>query len=331
MSTRIVIITSLLAFYGCVDSNIYEEFWPNGNLKERRVYNPSFDREEGNYRVVGYDRTGNLSFQGEKVAGQKNGGWIFYYSSGIPKLIGSFREGIKFGEFEEYHEDGAIKANYTFNYVGRLDGKYTVRNECGQAIITGQYESGLLTGNWEYLKTEEGYKKVEYEYGNNELVTFERKYLSIEDTIHYRFIARNNEHRFDSVGEFKDGVPTGFWGRYSRSGEVLSEEGNYQLGLKQGQWKYWSADSSVTQKGLYASGLRVGLWEFSNMSGIERKEIFFDDQGERVMSYWYHNKQTIKDGTGYIDEIKREGDNEVRYRTYYKNGLPKRTTRKIIG
>lgn len=68
----------ILLLYACADSNEYFKHWPNGNIKEKRLYNPQYDRGEGNYEVWGYDESGNLSFAGHKINGKKTGGWTIY-------------------------------------------------------------------------------------------------------------------------------------------------------------------------------------------------------------------------------------------------------------
>lgn len=60
-------------------------------------------------------------------------------------------------------------------------------------------------------------------------------------------------------GEYKNGRKEGKWKRYFLNGTV-SEEGKYCNGIREGEWRFYHHDGSLKSEGSYVCGKKEGDW-----------------------------------------------------------------------
>lgn len=310
------IYTYILIFAGvlvsCDNGDIIVANWPDGTVKERRHYLPDNDREDGHYKVWFYYESGKLESEGFKVDGKKNGEWTEYYENGNLKLKGNFREDIKVGEFKEYYEDSILKAKYSYNGVGVLHEDYSTFNELGNTIEKGRYENGIKMGLWVYYEkdTDDHIIKRKIDHGDDGFDYWEWIYLDPEDESYFEFIARDRERNIDSIGRFANGLKDGFW-------KIYGQDSNY-----------------VKMEGAFNRGLKTGLWHYNMPEFHIKKEVLYENDVEKLISYQDGNKQTVKNGDGYVTYSDYEPRGNYLYvfhcREIYKNGELIRKTRKVV-
>jgi len=64
-------------------------------------------------------------------------------------------------EVKEYHDNGLVSQEGTFNLEGQLHGEWISYNDQGTKIAVGSYENGQRTGKW-YFWSGDSMKEVEY-------------------------------------------------------------------------------------------------------------------------------------------------------------------------
>ena len=92
-----------------------------------------------------------------------------------------------------------------------------------------------------------------------------------------------------SEGNYNSGIQNGFWKFYSQSGS-LSMEGNYTSGKVYGFWKLFFANGSLNEEGNYKNCIRHGFWKFyyNNSSNSVRKEGHYTN-GSKSGNWVYYN------------------------------------------
>ena len=90
------------------------------------------------------DEKGNLIMRGERVNGQREGGWESYFPNGTLRSKGTFVNGVREGPTTVYHENGNIF--YTGWYRnGTPSGEWTFHDPDGTARKIARYsDEGIL-------------------------------------------------------------------------------------------------------------------------------------------------------------------------------------------
>ena len=109
-----------------VSSGPYEDYYENGQLKEKSTF------------VAGEV---NVPYESYCVAGPHQ------YENGQLELRGTYVAGELDGPFEMYYENGQLQEKGTFA-AGEPDGPYEAYDETGQLTTKGTCKEGFRVGKW---------------------------------------------------------------------------------------------------------------------------------------------------------------------------------------
>ncbi|MFN4915052.1 MAG: toxin-antitoxin system YwqK family antitoxin [Sphingomonadales bacterium] len=165
----LLIVLSTLFLQGCVKFGgelVYNKEEPDiGDLNGKLTYKKQL--YSGNY--VRYYDDGSLSQlmeRGSYKNGVKHGDWEYYHENGQLSSKGAYSNGAKEGVWEEYHGNGQLKFKYSY-ISGRLrDDVWEEYHENGKLKMKGSYLNGKKDGVWEYYN-EDGSLNFCEEYNDN--------------------------------------------------------------------------------------------------------------------------------------------------------------------
>lgn len=78
-----------------------------------------------------------------------DGNYVKYFYSNELAEQGKFKEGLKVGEWKEWHKNGKIQRKLNW-FKGRLKGMAVSYDSVGNVISKGKYKSGIKDGVWIY-------------------------------------------------------------------------------------------------------------------------------------------------------------------------------------
>lgn len=244
------------------------------------------------------DKNGNVIESGVLVNGKPEGKVTKYDESGRAVLFQNFQNGIvseeglfdendlKTGEWKEFYTDGKIKSKGNYNN-GLKEGEWTFWFENGNVEQKGKFIKGKPNGNWVLYFDDKSVKKEEI-YRNGLLDGQYKEYDRMGNTI--------------ARGEFNEGEKDGNW--LIVQGEI-SMKGQYQTGLKIGEWTYFYKNENPAYKGNYISGQADG------------KHIFYFDDGRKWFEGKYRNGK--KEGTWYY--YPKDAENSEKLDIFYQDGI----------
>ncbi len=173
-----------------------------------------------------------------------------------------------------------------------------------QIHFEGEYLDDKKHGYWrEYDRKGIGLNTVKYKNGEVEKNVEELTKLEFK-TDYYDNAA------IKKIQTFKNGIPEGISREYSPEGKIINseifKEGNKlgegivdEGGIKQGKWKEFFSDSSQTLRaeGEYNEGLRIGEWKFYYKN--QQKEQFGkygkNEKAEGKWLWFYENGNILRD------------------------------------
>lgn len=91
---------------------------------------------------------------------------VFVY--GQDKKIQKFNEETNLIEVTDFHANGIISQEGTFNLNGQLHGEWISYNTLGNKISQGSYENGVKSGKWIFWSND---TMKEAEYRKNEIAS----------------------------------------------------------------------------------------------------------------------------------------------------------------
>lgn len=243
---------------------------------------------------------------------------IEYYKHGTVKKICTKQDGVDIGSCTIYHENGKIKATSeedyediifkTSNYdiFGNLDYEY-IYGDAGKTTII-DYENGkkikettyYLSSNNEFSTTKNWFSNGTIHKKStchNKLLTGKMYIYNIDGTLHKennykkgklhgRCHVWNGQQKIEETN-YVNGLehgPTVEW-HYNGNKDLI---GNYNMGAKQGRWKFWDYHSGHLRLILnYNDDVKVGIVINFTYDYITKKAINVDD-GDSGPSYTYH-------------------------------------------
>lgn len=256
---------------------IRKDYYSNGQIKvEGSYFNNKPDGIRREYDEEGNIIKGYIFFDGILKAegiidanGKKQGYWKEYYPSGKLMAEGKYKDSYKVGVWNYYYENGKLEQkgkynskqnpvgewNYYYengniykieNYLdGELDGDYIEFNDTGKIIVKGQYFEGLKTGLWEYYIGD---------------IIQKGKYFDGAETDWWVFTSVP-DGKILYKGKFIDGIPDGKHTWYYGNGKKR-KEGNYNMGLKSGDWNFYDDNGSLFLIITYRQGIEI---KYNNM------------------------------------------------------------------
>jgi len=236
--------------------------------------------------------------------GQKQGAWKEFYEDGKIKSERTFVNGKKTGYEKTFSPAGSL-ANIE-KYVGdslqkeapELTTKLEVRNE--------YYEDGSIkkTGTYLYDLAEGTHK----EYSQDGKITGAKI---------YREGNLVGEGIIDEAGNQQGG-----WTEY-HPGKQVKGKGNYDNGVKIGDWIFYFPNGKVEQKGKYdKKGRPQDLWKWYYENGsLLREENYLNGKREGTLTEWNDSGKVMTRGE-YIDGVK-EGKWFYEIQDYREEGVYK--------
>jgi uncharacterized protein len=212
---------------------IYDE---NGKPKTADIYDSGKivasgpidegDQQEGYWKEF-YDKE-VVKAEGNYENGIKVGEWKYLFRDGKKFEVGKYdKKGKQTGKWLWYYEDGSLRRESNFE-KGQEDGDFVEYNDSGKVITEGQYADGMKDGKWTY------------QLGNYKSVG---KYSDdMQDSIWTEYYNDNGKVRF--TGKFSQDRPDGIHTWYYEDGKK-ELEGEYNLGLKEDKWKYYTPDGEL--------------------------------------------------------------------------------------
>ncbi len=249
-----------------------------------------------------------------------------YYPNGKIQFEGAFLKDMPVGIHKEYDANGNLSKvkEYTsqsillgeglFDENSKRTGVWRLYDEYWEYYYAkGSYKDGLRTGEWVYFysdgsKEMEGYFNKDkpdrewiwyYKNGNKKRV---ENYLS--GKLEGEYIEFDSAENVILQGEYFDDVRIGKW--VYNVGDII-EEGNYELGEKDGNWThYYSNTGKIRFTGYYKKGDpdKTHKWYYPNGNiemfgdyriGKKHKNWKkFNPDGSTYMTFTYLNDELIK-------------------------------------
>jgi len=149
--------------------------------------------------------------------------------------LGSYWKGKPDGEWLWYYEKSKLHRREHFSR-GKLEGEYVEWDTAGVVIIEGTYSDNVKNGLWKF---------------------------------------QMNDHL--EIGEYLDGEKNGVWKWYYFNTDEPAFEGEYSLGVPIGKHKMWYANGVIMEKGQYEGGLRSGDWTYFSDSGLLKMTVTYKE------------------------------------------------------
>lgn len=263
-------VRETLHFVEGVRDGEFEQFYPNGSLKEKGTYKN--DQLHGTY--TGFYKNGQTRFVLNYEHGNKTGYNVLYFENGQMEQEVSIENGKINGTFKSWYPSGnPMKEIHYLN--GVLHGRNASWHVDGSLAQDGYYSHGKkdsIHKTFEiFIKNPikvESYKKGQK---HGQWLT-----MGIEgDTVELKF--------------YNMGVLDGPYISYHKG--VLNTKGNYVQGEKDGFWIQSKATKMGAQEGTYKRGKRVGEWVLFDINLKELGRLTFDDNGELIDEKWYKPKR----------------------------------------
>jgi antitoxin component YwqK of YwqJK toxin-antitoxin module len=201
---------------------IYDD---QGNLAGGEVFKDGQKVAEGKTLVDGFREgewklfyaSGELFGQGSYVDGLRDGIWQFYNRDGTLAQEGSYRAGEFHGNWIWYYPDGSLHRKEAYR-KGEEDGLFQEWNLDGELLLEGDYVEGEKQGFW---------------------------------------FSQINDHKEEGV--YIDGMRDGEWTHWYDNGQKQFR-GSYLLGDPIGRHLEWNRDGTRRWLGEYEAGLANGDW-----------------------------------------------------------------------
>ncbi len=292
-------------------------------------------------RYISYFLNGHIESKGQFVNNETTGVWEFYYETGNLKMRGILRQNSNYGIWEYFYENGQKSMEGTID--GKLrEGSWKIYYESGNLKETGEYAGNKRTGLWNTF-FEDGTKRGEIEYveDNGRYTEFyhsgkvlaEGPKSGPKNVGHWRTFVEDGGS-IESEGDYEMGKKNGEWKFYYPSGKV-SSVGKYEKDEPIGLWTYYFEDGKISSKGEFVAGRKNGYWSTFHRDGSVRSEITYNKGTGDYREYYPGGKLKVKgqiiDGKDqgkwqyFYEDGKMEGECEFdqgkgTYLGYYPNG-----------
>ncbi len=284
-----------------------EEGWSidyakDGRIVGKTLYSHGFVKSRENINAYDYD-------------GEKDGVWKIFYESGIDKIVGRYRGGIKEGYFKYYNTKGNLDSIEKYHNdllvleTPELD-SYDIKKDYysdGSIKIIGSYKDGKAEG-------------VRREYNKDGSIT--SSFIMHKGSILAKGILDNSGNKqgdwiyyhpngsIESKGKFANNIKVGPWIYYFDNGKI-QQTGSYdKSGIVSGEWKWYykdgskriveqyfegeregqflelAADGSTIIEGEYVNGLREGYWVIT-VGKYTEKGSYLESIKDGVWEYYY--------------------------------------------
>ena len=271
-----------------------------------------------------------------RVKGERDGVFKTFYSPGVIKYEGTYKNGKENGKFISYDTDGSIYEEKEMKN-GKNDGKSVNYDLNGNPIVIQYYKDGKLNGPYtRYRKDgsisinatykDDKYNGVVTEYDQNGNKITEYTYVDgVKNGLCIDYDLRNgSRHEYMCKGKDNNGP----YKKYNKEG-ILIEEGQYVHNQKDGEIKkYYENTGKLLSEVNYIEGRPDGLltiydedgnksetWEFEN--GVENGEYisYFPSGAPHILNE-VRNGVFSGPSTTYFE------NGEIHIEGFYDGGVP---------
>ncbi len=265
---------------------------------------------------------GWIQEKGPYVNNKLEGEWLLYWPNGNVKQKLHFKNDLLDGVVHTFYPNGAKSGIYHF-VNGEKEGLHEEYTPSGRILSLISYKDGNLHG-----------KKINYFYDDGYMREADYVAGKIEGKIIEKWLNGAMKSDYNFHDSLIDG-PYRTW--YSNS--KIESEGNYTAGIENGKWVTYFENGSKHSEGAYdAKQNLIGKKTLYYRSGkIEHVDsVYVDDQlnGEQVFYFEngalrsklvFKNDMPVKlevfDQNGKNIYSANEVDGELKYRTYYPDGI----------
>ena len=193
--------------------------------------------------------------------GRKTGPWKMEYPDGGIMYEASFREGNPVGLMVRYYESGAMQARMMFDSTG--DRCYTeLFSEKGKKAAEGWHVKQKKDSVWTFYSDFDGTVRIRENYENGILHGMARTYYPTGG--------------ISEEVNWQKGIREGTWLQYFENG-TLRLRGRYEKDMLNGPYEVYYPNSILMTKGLYRDNLSQGTWSY------------YDEAGELLETLEYKN------------------------------------------
>ena len=203
----------------------------------------------------------------------------------------------------------------------------------------GHYVNGLADGEWLfYMETESERLSHSYTYKNGKLNGVSKFYEIRpnpvkEETYLDGILTESREYFFNgslqSSSFYKDGLRTGRWEVYHNEDKVLRSFTNYELNVKEGEYKVYFNNGKVARSGVYKNNNPIGEWTIYHDNGNVDCRQVLNKQGDKWDFQTFYENGKIKDKGVSLNFNLTQYDGK--YVEYYDNGKTKKEENYVNG
>ena len=222
--------------------------------------------------------------------GVKNGAMSVFSYEDILKVKGHYVNGLADGEWLFYNEKESGRISYSCTYKnGKLNGVSKFYKHTANPIKEETYLDGLLIESREYFFNG-----------------------SLQNSSFY-----------------KDGLRTGRWEVYHNEDKVLRSFTNYELNVKEGEYKVYFNNGEIARSGVYKNNNPIGEWTIYYDNGVVDCKQVLNKQGDKWDFQTFYRNGKIKDkGVAINFNLTRY---DGKYVEYYDNGNTKKEENYVNG
>lgn len=304
-----------------IDGNV--EVYHNGILLRTLPYKAGVF---GTGDLVEYYPIGTIDTKYGVIDGKGNGSIEYFYDSGEPYRTGTIKAGDLQGERITYFRTGEV--SYKENYLNnKSNGEYISYYQGGQVEAKGLFKEGNKIGTWEYYFQNGNKRKVQNfdEQGkqNGQETEFTKSGWKLSEHTFtkgfvdsYKFF--NEKGEILSQGERKKGA-VDYVGYYQNG--VKSGEGSIGKFGREGEWKFYRYNGSLSKIENYKSGKLVGAREEFFPNGELEVSYKFNEEGNSEGYYQNNYRSKSLFNQGYL----KQGEKDGPWILYYRNKVVKNT------
>lgn len=329
----------------------YHHHTPDGTLKFEKVF------VDGKFTGPAVSRfaCGTVDDSYSVLDNNTDGPFISYYPDGVKQYEGNYAAGDRTGMHTSWFHNGNKESEW--NYVlGKATGPFTYWWPDGTLKEKGTKKDDLLTGTdstWEangdlssvgqyddkgrssgrYQKFDHGRVYMELEYAHDLLISY--RFLGAQGATlsegqrkkgKFRFQAYSELGRPSSEGSYLDeGAKDGPWKEYYPDGTVSAEE-TFKKGLQQGPQREYFGNGKLRLDNDYSEGDRTGTYRKLYLDG-STQYIGRMVKGDLNGTY----RRYLPDSTLVEDEYYVDGKQDGWQNYFDNNGLPTRSQRVVEG
>ncbi len=236
------------------------DYYPDGSVKIVGHYNKN-DKPDGIRRE--YDKKGNIIrsyiFSNGRIIGKgivdkygkKQGDWEEYYVIGVLRAKGKYKNNIKIGYWQFFHDNGKLEQEGYFNNLGKYDAEWRWYYPSGHLLREESFLNGVLDG-------------ILLEYSDVDTTHIITKGEYLDGLENGEWFYNLGDHHEE--GKYVDGMRDGMWRGYHNNG-YKSYEGRFVEDNPNGRHVYYWENGKIRDERNYVMGMKHGIWKKYNFDG----------------------------------------------------------------